>query len=154
MRKQFNSQLQLDSIPIEAVEIDLQSRHELPQLLLGLQYIFKNAPLRDSILKILKEVVLAKKTRTGRPGMSLWELFVLGSCRLNLNVDYDTLHDLSNNHKTLRGILGVSTKEYLPNVKHYSLQTIKDNVGLVSEEKLGEINELIVKAGHSLKKKR
>ncbi len=41
MRKQFDSQLRLDSIPVEAVEINLQSRHELPQLLLGLQYIFK-----------------------------------------------------------------------------------------------------------------
>ncbi len=56
MRKQFDSQLRLDSIPIEAVEIDLQSRHELPQLLLGLQYIFKNTELRDSILAILKEL--------------------------------------------------------------------------------------------------
>ncbi len=101
----------------------------------------------------MKELILADKTLTGRPGMSLWELFVLGSCRLNLNIDYDSLHDLSNNHRTLRGILGVLTKGHLPNVKRYSLQTIKDNVGLVSEEKLGEINDLVVKAGHALKKK-
>lgn len=152
MRKQYDSQLQLDSIPIEAVAIDLRSRDELPQLLLGLQYIFKDASLRDSILAILKADVLSGKNRTGRPGMSMWELFVFGSCRLNLNIDYDRLHDLSNNHKALRGILGVLTKEYLPNAKHYSLQTIKDNVGLISEEKLVEINELIVKAGHGLKK--
>ncbi|MEZ4885523.1 MAG: hypothetical protein R3E32_12395 [Chitinophagales bacterium] len=87
-------------------------------------------------------------------GMSLWELFVLGCCRLNLNIDYDNLHDLSNNHHSLRGILGVATRGYLPNVKHYCLQTIKDNVGLLTEDNLNEINKIIVNEGHQLKKKR
>ncbi|MEZ4885402.1 MAG: hypothetical protein R3E32_11790 [Chitinophagales bacterium] len=124
MRKEFEAQLQLDSIPIGEVEIDMRSRHELPQLLAGLQHIFTNEALRTAVLKVLSEAILSEKKATGRLGMSLWELFVLGCCRLNLNIDYDNLHDLSNNHHSLRGILGVATRGYLPNVKHYCLQTI------------------------------
>jgi len=119
MRKEFEAQLKLDSIPIGEVEIDMRSRHELSQLLVGLQHIFQNEGLRASILKVLSEAVLSGKNATGRPGMSLWELFVLGCCRLNLNIDYDNLHDLSNNHRSLRGILGVATRGYLPRAKHY-----------------------------------
>ena len=154
MRKKFDPQLELDSIPISEVVIDIQSRHELPQLLIGLQYIFKNETVREAVLSALEQAVLSGKKETGRPGMSLWELFVFGCCRLNLNIDYDNLHDLSNNHRALRGILGVGTKGLLPNAKHYALQTIKDNVGLLNEETLKTINELIVKAGHGLKKKK
>ncbi|MEZ4885931.1 MAG: ISNCY family transposase [Chitinophagales bacterium] len=153
MRKEFEAQLQLDSIPIGEVEIDMRSRHELPQLLAGLQHIFTNEALRTAVLKVLSEAILSEKKATGRLGMSLWELFVLGCCRLNLNIDYDNLHDLSNNHHSLRGILGVATRGYLPNVKHYCLQTIKDNVGLLTEDNLNEINKIIVNEGHQLKKK-
>lgn len=154
MRKEFEAQLELDSIPIGEVKIDMRSRHELPQLLAGLQHIFTNKSLRASVLKVLSEAVLSGKNATGRLGMSLWELFVLGCCRLNLNIDYDNLHDLSNNHQSLRGILGVATRGYLPNSKHYCLQTIKDNVGLLNEDKLNEINKIIVSEGHQLKKKK
>lgn len=153
MRKKFEAQLELDSIPIGEVEIDMRSRHELPQLLAGLQHIFTNEGLREAVLKVLSEAILSEKKATGRLGMSLWELFVLGCCRLNLNIDYDNLHDLSNNHRSLRGILGVATRGYLPNAKHYCLQTIKDNVGLLTEDNLIEINKIIVNEGHQFKKK-
>jgi len=43
---------------------------------------------------------------------------------------------------------------YVSEVKHYELQTIKDNVRLLDEETLCKINEVIVKTGHSLKKKK
>lgn len=153
MRKKFEAQLELDSIPIGEVEIDMRSRHELPQLLAGLQHIFRNEVLRAAVLKVLSDSILLGKNRTGRLGMSLWELFVLGCCRLNLNIDYDNLHDLSNNHQSLRGILGVARRGYLPDRKHYCLQTIKDNVGLLTEDNLIEINKIIVTEGHQLKKK-
>jgi hypothetical protein len=38
----------------------------------------------------------------GRPGMDLWKVLVLGSLRLSLNCDDDRVHELANNHKTLR----------------------------------------------------
>jgi len=72
--------------------------------------------------------------------------------RLNLAMDYDMLLDQANNHKSLRGILGVY--QYgLVEGKTYKLSTIKHNVRLLDEETLKKISELVVKAGHQLKKK-
>ena len=53
--------------------------------------------------------------------------------RLNLNCDYDRLQKLANEHRTLRQMLGHG---FLDGEKHYALQTIKDNVSLLSEEVL------------------
>ena len=37
---------------------------------------------------------------------------------------------------------------------YFELQTIKDNVGLFNEDLLMKINEIVVKAGHKLLKKK
>ncbi len=153
MRKRFEQQNRLDAIPIPDVAIDSKSRHELPELLAGLQYIFITPELNEAVFEILESKILGGKKATGRLGMSLWEVLVLGSVRLNLDVDYDMLHDLSNNHDTLRGILGVQNRQvFWEERKVYNLQTLKDNVRLLDEQALSEISEIVVKAGHKLKK--
>ncbi len=38
--------------------------------------------------------------------MDLWKILVLGTLRLNCNFDYDKVHGLANNHRTLRLMLG------------------------------------------------
>ena len=73
----------------------------------------------------------------GRPGMSLWKIFVLGVLRLDLSCDYDRLCELANNHKTIRQMLGHS--DIFDN-DSYNLQTLKDNVSLLKADLLEEIN--------------
>jgi len=153
MRKRFEQQQVLDAIPIPEVWIDMKSRDQFPKLLAGLLHIFITPDLNESVFKILEQKVLSDKKKTGRLGMSLWELFVLGTVRLNLNIDYDRLHDLSNNHQSLRGLMGVETRKVFGDRKYYELQNLKDNLRLLDEQTLGKINEVIVKAGHRLKKK-
>lgn len=154
MRKRFEQQTTLDAIPIPDVRIDMKSRDQFPKLLAGLLHIFITPELNEAVFAILEEKILGEKKKTGRLGMSLWELFVLGTVRLNLNIDYDRLHDLSNNHQSLRGLMGVETRKVFEDGKYYELQNLKDNLRLLDEETLGRINEVIVKAGHRLKKKR
>ena len=154
MRKRFEQQNTLDAVAIPEVKLNSKSRHQLPKLLAGLQYLFLTPNLNEQIFKILEEAVLKDKKKTGRLGMSLWELFVLGVVRQNMNMDYDLLYDQANNHTSLRGILGVDTKQvFYEGGKYYGLQTIKDNVSLLDEETLKKINLAVVQAGHSLKKK-
>ena len=86
----------------------------------------------------------------GRPGIALWKVFVMGSLRLNLNCDYDRLQELVNNHKTIRQMLGYG---FTDDDRTYHLQTLKDNVQLFTPEILDEINQVVVQAGHQLKKK-
>lgn len=153
MRKRFEQQNMLDATPIPEVKIDSKSRHQLPKLLAGLQYIFRTPILNEEVFSILEAAVLKDKKATGRLGMSLWEILVLGVVRLNMDMDYDLLYDQANNHKTLRGMLGVHTKGvFYEDGKYYGLQTLKDNVGLLDEEVLKKISEAVVRAGHELKK--
>jgi transposase, IS5 family len=153
MRKRFEQQNTLDAKPIPEVKIDSRSRHELPALLAGLQYIFITRELNEAIFEIVEGSIMGDRKKLGRLGMSLWEILVLGTVRLNLDVDYDSLHDLSNHHEVLRGIMGVATNNIFKEGKYYALQTLKDNVGLLDEATLKQINEVVVKAGHKLKKK-
>jgi hypothetical protein len=87
----------------------------------------------------------------GRPGMDMWSILVMGVLRLNLNCDYDRLHNLVNNHKTIRQILGHGVVD---DQSCYYLQTLKDNVSLLTPEILDQINQVVVNAGHALIKKK
>lgn len=152
MRKRFEQQNELDAQLIPDVKIDGKSRHELPQLLAGLQYIFVTPGLNEAVFEVLEKKVTGDKKATGRLGMSLWEILVLGTMRLNLDTDYDTVYDLANHHQVVRGMLGVHTRQVFGEGKYYPLQTLKDNIALLDEATIKQISELVVKAGHKLKK--
>src|SRR5437867_11650609 len=106
MRRRFDVQLALGQIPIERVRIPLKSRDELPPILAGLQWIFQTPEINEQVLALLESKVLAGKRATGRPGLDLWPILVLGVVRLGLDCDYDRLEDLANHHTLLRQILG------------------------------------------------
>jgi hypothetical protein len=151
MRIVKNPQLQLGGTPIEKIKINLKSRDDIPPLLLGLQYIYTNIELRDKIFTILEENINPNTANNiGRPGMDLWNILVFGVLRLNLNWDYDRLTEMANNHKTIRLMVGHGT---FTDHYEYKLQTLKDNVALLTPELLDKINTVVVKAGHSVVKK-
>lgn len=146
MRKIVEPQMQLGEIPMSEIQIDLNSRDEIPKLLLGLQHIYCTVQLRKEVFSVLERIVPATISKTiGRRGMDLWRIFVLGAIRLCCNWDYDKLQEIANNHKTLRQMLGHGKLE---EDYRYALQTIKDNVSLIKPEHLDEINQIVVRAGH------
>ena len=83
--------------------------------------------------------------------MELWKILVFGVLRLNLNWDYDRLVEMANNHKTIRLMLGHCS---FNDDHEYKLQTLKDNVSLLTPEILEEINTVVVEGGHYLVKKK
>jgi hypothetical protein len=104
------------------------------------------------VFRILEERVQKGKKKTGRHGMDLWHILVLSVVRLGLDANYDRLEDFANHHKLIRQILGVETE--LGEGKRYSMQSIKDNVSLLDEETINKINEVVVRSGHQLVKKK
>ena len=137
---------------ITDVELDLASRDDIPQLLLGLQYLYMTPALREQVLQILDEMIPEEIDRnTGRPGMGLWRILVMGGLRLNLNWDYDRLCEMVNQHRTIRQMLGHGIAD---DEERYHVQTLKDNVSLLTPEISDRINQVVVQAGHQLKKKR
>lgn len=153
MRIYFQQQLELGITPISEVELDRKSRHSLVPLLRGLQYVFETPSINSKIFALLDKKILSGKQKTGRKGMSLWEILVLGAVKLNLNADYDLLHDLTNEHHSLRGILGIQRSDFREGHK-YSLQSLKDNVRLLDEQTIYEIVDIIAQGGHELIKKK
>ena len=151
MRKRFEPQLTLGSIPIEQIQIPLKSRDELPALLRALQYIYTNKDVKEQVFSLL-EASICKKLPTGRPGMDLWSIFVLASVRLCLNTDYDYLHHVANYDILVRQMLGV--QDGIFRGRDFGLQNIKDNVRLLDDETLRKINCIIVQSGHQLVKKK
>jgi len=107
MRNYFNVQLGPGQTAIEDVIIPVKSRDELPPALAGLQWIFINTQVRDEILKLIEEKVCGNKKQTGRPGMDLWQILVLGVVRLALDCDYDRLEYLVHYDVLLRQIMGL-----------------------------------------------
>jgi transposase, IS5 family len=147
MRKVIDLQMELWKKDIADIEFDLESRDEIPKLLMGLQYIYSTPSIRDKIFNILRQIVPKKSQETGRPGMDLWKILILGTLRLNCNWDFDKVHEMANNHHKLRQMLGHYETDF---ESTYALQTIRDNVVLLTPQMLDEINQIVVKAGHGL----
>ena len=147
MRKVIDLQMEFWKKDIANIEFDLQSRDEIPKLLTGLQYIYRTPSVRKQIFTVLKRIVPKKSHETGRPGMDLWKILVLGTLRLNCNWDYDKVHEMANNHHKLRQILGHNETDF---DSIYPLQTIRDNIALLTPPILDEINQIVVKSGHGL----
>jgi len=147
MRKVIDLQMEFWKKDIANIEFDLQSRDEIPKLLMGLQFIYRTPAIREKIFRVLKRIVPKKNHETGRPGMDLWKILVLGTLRLNCNWDYDKVHEMANNHHQLRQMLGHSETDFN---SLYALQTIRDNIVLLTPSILDEINQIVVKAGHRM----
>ena len=151
MRVVQNVQMQIGEVDVSKVKFDLKSRDDIPKILRGLQNLYTTVPLRSKLFELL-EAQLAPKVdkRNGRPGMTLWSIFVCGVVRLDLNIDYDRLQELVNHHNTLREMLGHAAFDE----EQYHYQTLKDNVSLFTPELLDKINQLVVDSGHVLLKKK
>lgn len=148
MRQVINPQLEFGQVDISKIKFDPKSRDDIPRILRGLQHIYVTPALRTAIFALLEKEVSPKiNKKNGRPGMELWQILVLGVLRLDLNADYDRVHSLSNSHRELRQMLGHSD---FYDETYYNLQTLKDNISLLSEDLLIKINIIIVDGGHLL----
>jgi hypothetical protein len=78
--------------------------------------------------------------------MSYWDILVLAAVRLGCNLDYDALHDLANNHITLRDIMRVNRLDD----QRFPRATIHDNLTKLSPETILKISDIIVDVGHKL----
>jgi hypothetical protein len=148
MRKAFSRQLRFDVPSVSNVELDFECRDEIIPILRSLQHIYSCSQLRDVCLELVAQDVNAdSRDDCGREGLDYWEILVLGSARLGCNLDYDKLHDLAQNHRTLRAIMGAGDWE---TTTSFSWRRIRDNVCLLKPPTIQAISDLIVAEGHRL----
>ena len=148
MRKVIDLQMKIGEIAIKDIEFDLKSRDEITKLLIGIQSIYCDKETRTKAFEVLVELIPENVDQNnGRKGMDFWRIFVLGMLRLNCDIDFDKLHELANNHKGLRLMLGHSKFNW---DYYYALQTIRDNVSLFTPEILDKLNQIFVQYGHKI----
>jgi IS5 family transposase len=140
--------MKIGETAISSIQFDPKSRDEIPKLLRGLQAIYCNREVRAQIFEALTELIPSHiDTKNGRKGMDLWKILVLGALRLNCKWDYDKLHEIANNHMQIRQMLGHGKMD--ANYQ-YKLQTLKDNISLLTPEVLDEINQTVINYGHEV----
>ena len=145
MRKNHNTKLSL----LMTTAKECIGQHlvcdDIDKLILGMEALFANKPLLNQIIELLKNT-LKLPEYTGRPGMDYWTLFVLATLRVTIDCDYSRLHNLVNNHRTLRLALGYDDLDWR---ERHALSTIKENVTLLTAEVLLEINTFIATYGRA-----
>jgi transposase, IS5 family len=147
MRHRFEQQLTIGQYPIEATFINPKEKGAINDLLAALKEIYCNKEYNVKVFSILESYLTAGKKKTGRKGMDLWPVFVLAQLRLCLNLSYEVLHNLANNHNTLRRLMGIE-REFGFERFIFEYQNIYDNVSALSDQMLADLNEVIVDFGH------
>jgi hypothetical protein len=150
MRHHFQAQPDLQITPIEKIRLPLQSRDELPPILAGLQWIWMHPTLKAEIFALLEAKILAGKQATGRTGLDLWQILVLGVVRLGLDADWDRMEHIANYDTLVRQMLGVPATPWGEDAKVFGHQTLRDNVALLDDELLPQINARIAAAGRAV----
>jgi len=154
MRKRFEQQMTLGRLPIVETPIPTKKRSgALPGLCAALKEIFTNPKWNEKVFEILEAKITKGKKLTGRPGMDLWQIFVLSQVRLCQNINYDELHDLANHHTMIRQIMGVESGFGYEKYK-FEYQNIIDNVSLLDDETVRNLNQVIIEFGHEVFKKK
>ena len=148
MRNRFEQQLTIGILPIEQTKVSPKIKDSLTELLAALLKIYKTPEYSNKIFSMLERYILKYKKRTGRKGMNLWQIFVLGQVRLCENIGYSKLHAEANNNLTLRSLLGVGAENGGFTRIEFEYQNIYDNVSALNDKLLKEINDVIVEFAH------
>ena len=146
MRNRFAQQLAIGQKPIEETWISLKSRNAIDELLAALKEIYCNTEYNQKVFSILDKYIMSGKKNTGRTGMDLWVIFVLAQLRLCLNISYEMLHNLANNHRSLRHLMGIE-RDFGYDRIEFEYQNIYDNVSRLSDEMVIELNAVILEFG-------
>ena len=148
VRKHYQRQHRFDCCPIASVQLNLECRDEIIPILLGLQHLYINTTLRTKVVRLVAADLNEDSRRdVGRRGMDDWHVVVLAAVRLGCNFDYDKLQDQVENHRALRGVMGIGDWE---DTDGFTFRRIRDTLCQIKPETLSKINQAIVAAGHKL----
>lgn len=148
MRKSFSAQRRFDCNPVEQVVLNVDCRDEIVPILAALQHVFANGKLKRLLTRLVAHDVNADSRRdVGREGFDDWQIVVLAAVRLGCNLDYDKLQDLGENHRSLRGILGVGDWD---DSTSFNWRRIRNTLCQLKPTTIQRINQLIVAHGQEL----
>lgn len=157
MRSNYQIQPELSIVAIEKIKIPTKSRDQLAPILLALQHIHATPILINQIYALLETKILPGTSKDkGRPGLTHWQILVLGIVRNARNCDYDQLEDLAAHHSLVRQFLNLpaiagNDLTEIPDLTH---KTISNNVCHITDEILQDINKIVAQHGHNILSKK
>ncbi len=147
MRAQFDTEPTLGMNSIEDLFVDPNSRDDTSQIILALQSIWMATDLRDRIVMYLQEAIGENTDQTtGRPGLTYWRIFVLAVLKFGLDYDFDRLTFTVNDSALIRTLLQNDTSDF-GTKSLYRVQTIINNVSLITDDIWLTLNRMIVDHG-------
>lgn len=148
MRKAYSRQRRFDGSAIAEVQLNLDCRDEIVPILAALQGIYTSHDLRRKITHLVANDLNQHTRRdVGRTGFDDWQVVVLAAVRLGCNLDYDKLQDLGENHRALRGLLGVGDWD---GQTSFNWRRLRNTLCMLRPETLHHINHVIVEFGQRL----
>ncbi|TWT74713.1 hypothetical protein CA13_59120 [Planctomycetes bacterium CA13] len=148
VRKHYQSQHRFDCSPVAQVQLNLECRDEIVPILAGLQFLYTNNKLRHKAVKLVAADLNEDSRRDiGRPGMDDWHVVVLAAVRLGCNFDYDKLQDQVENHRSLRGIMGIGDWQ---DADEFTFRRIRDTLCKLKPATIEKLNQVIVTSGQEI----
>ncbi len=136
----------LGSTAIETLKINPKSRDDIENVLRGLQHLYVNRQ-RD-LQRIFDEEFFADVDQpNGRPGTACQPILVIGVLKQGTDCDFDRLQSLADNHALIRAMLG---HDDVFDCGGYEMQTLVDNVSLLTPRMLARVGKLLAASGHEV----
>jgi len=147
MKARFDAPPTLEMTSIEEIFVDPHSRDDIPKIILALQSIWMNSSLRDQIVLYLREAIGENTNQNmRRPDLTYWRIFVLAVFKFGLDCDFERLTYMVNNDTSISILLQNDNSDF-NNKSLYRVQTIINNVSLITEEMWTHLNRMIVDHG-------
>ena len=143
--------MKIDDIGIENIELDLKSRDDVPYLLRGLKHLYTDPSLRDQLFTLLeKELVPDVNDQLYHPRLQLWRTLVIAVMKGGLDCSFGYIHDMVNNHSSIREFLGHSNFFDRP---RFTYEWVVDHVNQVRPEVLVAVSQMVIESGHAVSKR-
>jgi len=150
MRKPYDAQRRFDLTPIAQLNLNFRCRDELIPVLAGLKYLYTNSKLRQKLVQLVAgDINESSRRDVGRPGFDDWQVVVLAAVRLGCNYDYDHLHDLAENHRSIRILLGRGDWDE-EEKNDFGPRRIGNTLDLLKPATIAALNQAIVQHGQQL----
>ena len=107
-------------------------------LVKALLEIYKTPEYNEQIFAILEDTLVKGKKRTGRKGLTLWQIFVLAQFRLGLNLITIVFAFMVNTNSVLRQLMGIETETGFERIE-IATKRILDNLHLLDDHTMIKI---------------
>lgn len=138
MRESFRNQPYLFETPIPDLEIPKGNRHPLYAAINALQWIYPHR--KDICDSLTNDLCRGQSTYRGAPGMSGWQVLVLGVIRMIHERNFDEIALFFNEMPLMRKLLELHEEDDFL----FSPKTLQDNWGRISSESIENINRRII----------